>query len=58
MSYPATTQNQPLQMQDDSAKWANPTMHPQLTDQFINNQDANDSMGNNDDKGFLSGNMT
>src|SRR6266850_2069385 len=58
MSYPATTQNQPLQKQDDSAKQADPTVHPRLTDQFINNQDANDSMGNDDDKGFLSGSAT
>src|SRR6266850_5417367 len=58
VSYPATTQNQPLQKQDDSAKRADPAVHPRLTDQFINNQDANDSARNDDDEGFLSGSVT
>src|SRR6266850_8606930 len=57
-SYPATTQNQPLQKQDDSAKQADPAVHPRLTNQFINEQDANDSAHDNDDEGFLSGSAT
>ena len=36
-------------MQDDSAKRADPAVHPQPTDQFINDQDANDSGGDDDE---------
>jgi len=37
-------------MQDDSAKRADPAAHPPATDQFINDQDANDSAGDDDDE--------
>ena len=53
-SYP-NPQNQPSQpstippMQDDSAKRADPTAHPPPSDQFINDQDANDSAGDDDE---------
>jgi pheromone receptor transcription factor len=37
-------------MQDDSSKRADPAAHPPATDQFINDQDANDSAGDDDDE--------
>jgi hypothetical protein len=51
-SYPATTQNQQQQpqMQDDSTKRTDPAAHPPATDQFINDQDANDSAGDDDEE--------
>src|SRR6266850_8349927 len=51
-------QNQPPQMQDDSAKWADSAVHPWLTNQFINDQDTNDSVSDDDNKGFLSRSVT
>jgi pheromone receptor transcription factor len=36
-------------MQDDSAKRADPTAHAPAADQFINDQDANDSAGDDDE---------
>jgi hypothetical protein len=37
-------------MQDDSAKRADQAAHPPPTDQFINDQDAADSAGDEDDE--------
>jgi len=37
-------------MQDDAAKRPDPAVHPPATDQFINDQDANDSAGDEDDE--------
>ncbi|KAI0252380.1 SRF-type transcription factor (DNA-binding and dimerization domain)-domain-containing protein [Lactifluus subvellereus] len=54
-SYPSNPQNQQSQpstvppMQDETTKRADPAAHPPPTDQFINDQDANDSAGDDDE---------
>jgi len=48
-AYPPTTQNQQPLMQDDATKRSDPAVHPPPTDQFINDQDANDSAGDDDE---------